>query len=105
MYLSVLTLGEIRNGIEKCGDPVRKQILRQWLEHELPAYFAGRILPVSAAVTDRWGRVLAAAPRTLPGIDSLLAATAIEHKLSIVTRNVRDFDGAPVVVINPWDSV
>lgn len=104
LYLSVLTLGEIRKGIEGIGDDVRRQSLIDWLETDLPAFFAERLLAVDAAVADRWGRLIAEAGRPLPAIDSLLAATALEHDLVLVTRNVKDFAGLPVRVFNPWSS-
>jgi predicted nucleic acid-binding protein len=103
LFLSVLTLGEIRKGIEAVADAERRLLLADWLEVELPAFFTGRILPVDAAVADRWGRLVAAAGRPLPAIDSLLAATAVEHDLTLVTRNVRDFAGLGTRVIDPWD--
>lgn len=102
LHLSVLTLGEIRKGIEGVGDEVRKQSLIDWLETDLPTFFTGRILDVNGAVADRWGRLVAAAGRPLPTIDSLLAATALEHDLVLVTRNTKDFAGLPVEVFNPW---
>lgn len=102
LHLSVLTLGEIRKGIEGVGDEVRKQTLIDWLETDLPTFFTGRILDVDGAVADRWGRLVAAAGRPLPTIDSLLAATALEHDLVLVTRNTKDFAGLPVEVFNPW---
>ena len=103
LHLSVLTLGEIRKGIEGVGDEVRKQTLIDWLETDLPTFFTGRILDVNGAVADRWGRLVAAAGRPLPTIDSLLAATALEHDLVLVTRNTKDFAGLPVEVFNPWN--
>ena len=102
LHLSVLTLGEIRKGIEGVGDEVRKQSLIDWLETDLPTFFTGRILDVDGAVADRWGRLVAAAGRPLPTIDSLLAATALAHDLVLVTRNTKDFAGLPVEVFNPW---
>ena len=104
LHLSVLTLGEIRKGIEGVGDEVRKQSLIDWLETDLPTFFTGRILDVNGAVADRWGRLVAATGRPLPTIDSLLAATALEHDLVLVTRNTKDFAGLPVEVFNPWTS-
>lgn len=104
LHLSVLTLGEIRKGIEGVGDEVRKQSLIDWLETDLPTFFTGRILDVNGAVADRWGRLVAAAGRPLPTIDSLLAATALEHDLVLVTLNTKDFAGLPVEVFNPWTS-
>ncbi len=102
LYLSVLTLGEIRKGVEALADPARRLPLLDWLETALPAFFAGRILPIDAAVADRWGRLVAQAGRPLPAIDSLLAATAAQHGLILVTRNGRDVQGMGVQVIDPW---
>ncbi len=102
LYLSVLTLGEIRKGIESVSDEVRRQKLLDWLETDLAAFFTGRILPVDAAVADRWGRLVASAGRPLSAIDSLLAATALAHDLVMVTRNIRDFAGLPVRLFDPW---
>jgi hypothetical protein len=106
LFLSVLTLGEIRKGIETLGntsvDPVRRQALADWLEVDLPTFFLGRVLSVDLPVSDRWGHLQAQARRPLPAIDSLLAATALHHNLSLVTRNARDFAGFGLNVINPW---
>lgn len=107
LFLSVLTLGEIRKGIERLDgastDVVRRQSLSDWLELELPTFFLGRVLSVDAAVADQWGHLQALAARPLPAIDSLLAATALQHHLSLVTRNVKDFAGLGIEVINPWE--
>jgi predicted nucleic acid-binding protein len=92
LFVSVLTLGEIRKGIETLADRRRREKLRLWLEHELPEWFEGRVLPVDLSVADRWGRLLAEVGRPVPTIDSLLAATALHHELRLVTRNAGDFD-------------
>lgn len=102
LYLSVLTLGEIRKGVEALSDQNRRLPLLDWLEIDLPAFFEGRILPVDGAVAEVWGRMQAKAGRPLPAIDSLLAATALHHGLMLVTRNVRDMDGLGATLINPW---
>ena len=102
LYLSVLTLGEIRKGIERLG-AARQQPLLDWLEVELPNYFLGRLLAVDAQTADRWGRLLVSAGRPLPAVDSLLAATALQHDLTLVTRNTADFAGTGVRLINPWN--
>jgi predicted nucleic acid-binding protein len=102
LYLSVLTLGELRKGIEVLDEGERKRRLIDWMEVELPAYFSGRVLSVNAAVSDRWGRLMAQAKRPLPAIDSLLAATALVHGLTLVTRNVKDFDHPGLTVLDPW---
>ena len=105
MHLSVLTLGEIRKGIEGIADEVRRQSLIDWLETDLPTFFTGRIFSVDAAVAHRWGRLIAAAGRPLAAIDGLLAATALEHDLVLVTRNIKDVAGLPIQVFNPWSVV
>jgi predicted nucleic acid-binding protein len=103
LFLSVLTLGELRKGVEALPASARKQALGDWLAVELPAYFGGRILPIDARVADRWGRLVAQAGRAVPAIDSLLAATALTHGLTLVTRNVRDFQHPGLDVIDPWN--
>lgn len=105
LYLSVLTLGEIRKGVDGVPERARRQSLTDWLEIDLPLFFTGRILGIDAAVADRWGRLVAQARRPLPAIDSLLAATALVHDLVLVTRNTRDFADLPVQVFNPWQAV
>jgi len=103
LHLSVISLGEIRRGVEALRDGAKKERLRLWLEQDLPAWFEDRLLPVSATVADRWGRLLAEVGRPIPAIDSLLAATALHHELRLVTRNVRDFRFPGLEVVNPWD--
>jgi len=105
LYLSVLTLGEIRKGLAQLGQGKRRAQLESWLEVELQARFAGRILPIDAAIADRWGLLAADAKRMgkpLSIVDGLLAATALHHNLTMVTRNVADFKGLAVPVLNPW---
>jgi predicted nucleic acid-binding protein len=102
LYLSVLTLGELRKGIESLADAKRRLKLADWLETELPLFFAGRIISIDDGVADRWGRLLAHAGRTLPAIDSLLGATAAHHGLTMVTRNSKDFANLGLDVLNPW---
>ncbi len=109
LFVSVLTLGEIRKGIETLGpasvDVARRQALNDWLEVDLPTFFLGRILNVDLPVTERWGHLQAQARRPLPAIDSLLAATALHHNLTLVSRNVRDFVGFGLNLINPWEAL
>lgn len=105
LHLSVLSLGEIRKGVERMPDGSRREKLRVWLEQDLPGWFEDRLLPVSASVADRWGRLLAEVGRPVPAIDSLLAATALSHGLRLVTRNTSDFCFAGLEVINPWEAV
>src|ERR1700724_1724943 len=101
LYLSVLTLGEIRKGLAALPQSRRRSSLETWLEVELQARFSGRILPIDVAVADRWGVLAAnakASGKSLSTIDGLLAATAIHHNLTIVSRNVSDFAPVPVPV-------
>jgi len=105
LYLSVLTLGEIRKGLAGLPQGKRRTNLETWLEIELGARFAGRILPIDVPVADRWGLLAATAKRegkTLSTIDGLLAATALHHNLTVVSRNVSDFADTRVQVLNPW---
>lgn len=107
LYISVLTLGEIRKGVAALPQSRRRSRLETWLEVELQARFSGRILPIDVAVADRWGLLAAnakASGKSLSTIDGLLAATAIHHNLTIVSRNVSDFAFVPVQVLNPWES-
>ena len=103
LFVSVLTLGEIRNGAERLPGGLRKERLRLWLERDVATLFQGRVLPIDSAVADRWGRLLAAARRTLPAIDSLIAATALVHGLRLVTRNRADYSFPGLEVLDPWE--
>jgi len=105
LHLSVLTLGEIRKGLAGLSPGKRQTQLEAWLEVELRARFAGRILGIDAGVADRWAVLAAAAKRegrALGAIDGLLAATAWQHNLAIVSRNAQDFAKTRVEVLNPW---
>jgi len=105
-YLSVLTLGEIEKGILLLDEGNRRREIQQWFENDLPARFAGRILAIDKDVASIWARLIAPLlkqGRPLPTIDSLLAATALAHDLTFVTRNVRHFAGLQVPLLNPWD--
>lgn len=100
--ISVLTLGEIRKGIEKATDKIHKEKLVMWLEYEIPAWFGKHILGVDEHVTDRWGRMEQLVGRNVPVIDGLLAATALQHDLRLVTRNLVDFQIPGLEIINPF---
>ncbi len=107
LFLSVLTLGEIRKGIAGLPQSRRRTHLESWLEFELRSRFAGRILPIDGAVADRWGLLAAEARRRgsfLSAIDGLLAATAIQHNLTIVSRSVADFANTAASILNPWEA-
>jgi predicted nucleic acid-binding protein len=105
LYLSVLTLGEIRRGISSLPVSRRRTRLEAWLDKDLSARFEGRILAINQEVADRWGMLTALANKTglaLPVIDGLLAATALEHNLTLVTRDTGQIPTVGVAVFNPW---
>ena len=102
LFVSALTLGEIQKGVERLPNSAKKTKLQVWLENELLTWFEGRVLAVDAGVADCWGRLEAQCKRPLPAIDLLLAATAIHHDLSLVTRNTKDFDIIALRLINPF---
>jgi predicted nucleic acid-binding protein len=107
LYLSVLTLGEIRRGIAALPQSRRRAALEAWLDKDLRARFEGRILVIDYEVADRWGLLSAAARNSgiaLPVIDGLLAATALEHNLTLVTRDTGQIPTMGVAVFNPWQN-
>ncbi len=103
VYLSVITMGEIERGIARQTrqDPDFARDLAQWYQRILSS-FADRILPVDVAVASRWGRLSASIGNE--SVDLLIAATAIEHGFTVITRNVRHFEPTGVRVINPFDN-
>jgi predicted nucleic acid-binding protein len=106
-YVSVVTLAEIQKGIELLAAGKRRVQLEQWLKHDLEAWFSDRVLLIDRQVASRWASLLAKgarAGRPVPTVDSLIAATALAYDLTIVTRNVRDFQGIGASTLNPWDS-
>lgn len=106
LHLSVLTLGEIRNGVAALPQSKRRSQLETWLELDLHSRFAGRILTIDALIADRWGLLAAEARRKgkpISAIDGLLAATALHHNLTIVSRNISDFANTQVPTVNPWE--
>jgi predicted nucleic acid-binding protein len=102
LFLSVLTLGEIRKGVEKMERGARKNRLIQFLEKDIPAQFEDRILAVDAEVGETWGILEAQTGRPLSTVDTLLAATALTHNLTLVTRNIQDFAFHHLKILNPW---
>jgi predicted nucleic acid-binding protein len=105
VYLSVLTTGEIRRGIESIRrrDPQSARVLEGWLNRLLEDY-ASRLLPITQEIADEWGRLNV--PDPLPVIDALLAATARVHRLTLATRNIRDVEATGVPCVNPfWPQV
>ena len=105
IYLSVITIGEIKRGIEKLPNSQRKRSLNNWLNEDLLIRFDDKILTIDLPVMLTLGRLIAkmeSQGRALPAIDSLIAATALQHDLNLVTRNEKDFDRTDVAVTNPW---
>ena len=105
-FVSVLTLAEIEKGILRKEEGKRRRDLERWFAQDLQARFAGRILPFDARVASRWAHLVASSldsGRPLPTLDSQIAATASAHELVLVTRNVKDYDGTEVPVLNPWE--
>jgi len=106
LFISVITLGEIRKGILLQQHMVRRMQLESWLHQKVRLQFQGRILDIDEQIADRWG-VLTAQARLkgapLPQIDSLLAATALHRNLTLVTRNKRDVAATGVSLFNPWE--
>jgi predicted nucleic acid-binding protein len=102
VYLSTLTLGEIMRGIalKQQSDPKAAEHLTAWL-HKIRHDHADRLLPITDEISVEWGRLAALRPRG--DIDGLIAATAIVHRLTVVTRNVADFADTGASVIDPWN--
>ncbi|MFN0180493.1 MAG: type II toxin-antitoxin system VapC family toxin [Gemmatimonadales bacterium] len=106
LYLSAITIGEIRKGIDLLdeGDP-RRAALQVWLDRDVRLRFGDRLLQFDDTVAERWGQLEALAKRrrlTVPTVDAQLAATALHYGLTFVTRNVADVTGIGVPVFNPW---
>lgn len=107
LHLSVLTIGEIRKGVAALAQGKRRTQLESWLESDLRCRFPNRILPIDEPIADRWGLLATEAKRAgrpLSVIDGLLAATALHHGFTLVSRNVRDFAHLHVPTLNPWES-
>ena len=105
LFLSAMTLGEIRKGIESLRQGSRRGRLESWLQVDLRSRFRDRILPIDDAIADRWGAISAMAAakgKPVPVVDGLLAATALHHNLTLVTRNSSDVAGTGVPTLNPW---
>ncbi len=107
VYISVVTLAELRHGIERMLAGRRRKRLDDWLREELPSRFEDRVLPIDNAVADAWGRILArseTAGRPAGLVEAFIAATAEAHGLTLVTRNASHFESLLKDVLNPWTS-
>lgn len=105
VFLSVVSLAELRHGINRLADGRRRRGLDAWLREDLSLRFEGRVLPVDPAIADRWGELVArreAAGRPIAAMDAFIAATASVHGLTLVTRNTQDFRSVVREIVNPW---
>ena len=105
LHLSVVTIGEVQRGICKLGTSARASKLQDWLNEDLIVKFDRRIIPIDVNVMEGWGRLMAGLNSmglSLPIMDSLVAATAIVHGFTLVTRNVKDFENSGIKLHNPW---
>lgn len=104
-WMSVVTIAEVRSGCLRLPDGWRKQRLEQWIVSGILPRFAGRILPIDEVIADATGRLMARSRmsgRTIGAMDLMIAATAIVHGLTVVTRNTWDFEALGVRLFNPW---
>jgi predicted nucleic acid-binding protein len=107
LHFSVVSLGEILKGVTRLPESRRRTELQLWLDNTLRPWFAGRILPVTEPIAERWGIFSGQSllrGKTIKVADGLIAATALHHDLTIVTRNVKDFEYLGVKLFNPWES-
>lgn len=108
LFLSVVTIGEIRKGLVVLPQGRRRAELETWFHTDLVIWFRDRILPVTHSIADRWGMLDGECQlkgKPLNTADGMIAATALEHGLTVVTRNVKDFAGLGITVFDPWDAV
>jgi predicted nucleic acid-binding protein len=104
-FISIVSIAEIRRGVALMDSGRKRDALGEWLSHELPQRFERRIIPVEGPVALAWGDLMALAKRSgrgLSSMDGLIAATAVAHQLTLVTRNTKDFEGLGIDMIDPW---
>jgi predicted nucleic acid-binding protein len=103
LFLCTMSIGEIAYGTERLAEGKKKKELSHWLNRQLPAEFENRIIDLDTGCMLEWGRLCAGAGRTLPFKDSIIAAAALAHRLTILTRNTGDFEGIEgLKFYNPW---
>jgi len=105
VFISVVSLAELRHGVERMPSGARRRRLDEWLKEELPMRFEGRVLLIDRAVAEAWGRIVARCEtggRPISTMDGFIAATAEAHRLVLVTRNVSDFESSVKEIVNPW---
>jgi toxin FitB len=105
VFISVITLAELRHGIERMPAGARRDRLDVWLTEQVPLRFEARVLNIDAATANTWGRVMTrgrAGGRPVGSMDAFIAATAERHDLTLVTRNVSDFEALGIRLVNPW---
>lgn len=104
-FISVVSIAEIRRGVALMDEGRRRDSLTEWLARDLPQRFEQRVLPVDEAVALAWGDLMGVAKRRgrgLSSMDGLIGATAIAQRLTLATRNIKDFDGFEIDLYNPW---
>jgi hypothetical protein len=107
IFISVITVAELRHGVERMPIGARRSRLDAWLTEQIPLRFEDRLLAVDAETANDWGRVMArgqASGRPVSAMDAFIAATAQRHDLTLVTRNVSDFNTLGLRLVNPWSN-
>lgn len=107
LFLCALSIGELQKGVAKLSSTAKKRELQRWVDVDLQMRFSGRIIAVDTEVAQKWGRIQAEAERTgqpMPVMDGLIAACALTHNLTVVTRNTKDMAASGVDLYNPWDN-